>query len=77
MSRTGDQWINKTGGLGAGESPDLLPGKAGMIAELEQRLTSGELPPDEVETVLTQIRNLKGVKGGVKPGQCGGVKVGQ
>jgi hypothetical protein len=43
MSRSGDEWIERTGGLGIGETPDLLPGKAKMIEELELRLVSGEL----------------------------------
>lgn len=60
MSRTGEQWIKATGGLGLGETPDSLQAKAEMIADLEQRLLSGELSPDEREAVLTQIRNLKG-----------------
>lgn len=60
MSRTGEQWIKATGGLGLGETPDSLQAQAEMIADLEQRLLSGELSPDEREAVLTQIRNLKG-----------------
>jgi len=60
MSRTGDQWIDKTGGLSPAETPDLLPAKAEMIAELEERLFSGTLSPAEKESTLTQIRNLKG-----------------
>jgi hypothetical protein len=61
MSRTGDQWIEATGGLSPGESPDLLPAKAKMIAELEGRLISGTLSEEEFENTLTRIRNLRGV----------------
>jgi len=61
MSRTGDEWIKRTGGLSPGETPEMLPLKAKMIAELEEKLVSGKLSPDEVEATLIKIRNLKGL----------------
>jgi hypothetical protein len=53
MTRTGDQWIEET--------PDMLWAKAEKIAKLEERLCSGKLSPVEFETVLIQIRNLRGL----------------
>jgi hypothetical protein len=61
MSKSGDQWVERMGGLGPGETPEMQPLKAEMIGELEQKLVSGKLSADEVEATLTRIRNLKGL----------------
>ena len=39
----------------------MLWAKAEKIAKLEERLCSGKLSPVEFETVLIQIRNLRGL----------------
>ena len=61
MSRTGDQWIEKTGGLSFGETPDMLPAKVEMIEELERRIVSPETSVDEREELMDRLRALKGL----------------
>jgi len=61
MSRTGDQWIEETGGPGIGETPDMLPGKAALIEKLTQMILSPETSVDEREELMDQIRDLKGL----------------
>jgi hypothetical protein len=62
MSRTGEQWIEMTGGFRIDEPLSFNPGMhSKMIAWLELRLASGKLRDDERERVLAQIRKLKGI----------------
>ena len=61
MGRSGDEFIERTGGYRIGEPMSLDPSHGERIQELEERLASGTLTLDEVEKVHRMICNLKGL----------------
>ena len=61
MGRTGDDFIEKTGGFRVSEPMSFDPSHGARIQELEDRLKSGKLSLEEVEKVHRMICNLKGL----------------
>lgn len=59
MSRTGDDFIEETGGYLSGESDQMFRHR--LIRELEKKLVSGPLSLDEVEKIHQTICKLKGL----------------
>lgn len=61
MSRTGNQWIERTGGFRPGESQTEFLGRTAQIKKLEKLLVSGTLDMAGLEKVQRQLCALKGI----------------
>jgi len=61
MGRSGDDFIERTGGFRIDEPMSLDPAHGERIRELEERLVSGTLSLDEVKRAHRTICNLKGL----------------
>jgi hypothetical protein len=60
MSRTKDQWLERTGGFRVGESDADFLGRAKEIETLEKQFRSPGLAMQERETVQRRLCTLKG-----------------
>lgn len=61
MSRTKDQWLERTGGFRLGESPAQFSARTSEIERLTASLTSGRLGIEEIEATQRRICELKGI----------------
>lgn len=61
MGRSGEDFIEETGGFRADEPISFDPSHAMRIGELENRLKSGKPTLEEAEKVQKMICNLKGL----------------
>lgn len=61
MSRTGDQFIEATGGFNITDPSTFSPAHGLRIRKLEEELKSGKLSPNEFDRVREQICRLKGL----------------
>ncbi|HEY4939995.1 MAG TPA: hypothetical protein VII56_01100 [Rhizomicrobium sp.] len=61
MSRTKDQWIERTGGFRAGESNAEFLARSEEIEKLEAQFRSPGLTMQERETVQRRLCTLKGI----------------
>lgn len=61
MSRSGDEWIKRTGGFRLGETKEEFDARVKEIEVVEKRLTFGTLKFNEIEDVQRQLCALKGI----------------
>lgn len=61
MSRTKDQWIERTGGFRFGESPTEFAARAAEIERLEKSLRSGKHDMAGLEQIQRRLCDLKGI----------------
>ena len=61
MSKTGDQFIEETGGYRITDAATLSPAHGLRIKAIEERIRFGNLPPDELDEQIQLLRRLKGI----------------
>ena len=61
MSRTKDQWIERTGGMRLFETPEMFRGRIVEIRRLEKLFKTGRVGPHNAEQVLRRLCELKGI----------------
>lgn len=61
MSHTGDEITKRYGGLRFGESQKDFHIRAKKIDKLEEQLQSNEVSESEIDSVMSELRRLKGI----------------
>jgi hypothetical protein len=62
VSRSKEQWIEKTGGFRPGESDAQFQARVAKIERLNGALAAGRVKSTEIEAVQRQLCELKGIR---------------